>query len=240
MASSSAGHRGQPSAPTSAPESSESEPEVERDPLGTAGDRLIGLYPIEARERLVQRRNKWLQRGVSALDIEARIAQFAASNGITPTGGPGTVPDPRALQARSSLAALTRPADGDNFEQHKAAILRFINLNGPAPALPIAKAVLGEHAVKSQVNSILYRLREQGILNKSNTKVWSLAYDEPTARVVTFLRDGLAYNAMEIAGSLGIPLPRIRTALESLYATSIVDATPHSTPSGNQLFYKLN
>lgn len=160
----------------------------------------------------------------SPTEFIAASPSVVAATPVVPTG-PGAAVDANGLS--DQLAART------------ADVLRFLARHGPTSALPVAKAIVGPDAQKSCINPLLHRMREQGLLVKSNTKIWSLADDSPVNRLTLFLRDaGCPHNAMEIAGFLQIPLDKVEEAAAVLYMQGILQASTQQSPSGHHLYYQ--
>lgn len=159
---------------------------------------------------------------------------------------------PTESTAASSSAAVTPPVTfaapsvvvvvdslPDQLAARTADVLGFLARHGPTSALPVAKAIVGPDAQKSCINPLLHRMREQGLLTKSNTKIWSLADDSLMNRLTVFLRGaGCLYNAMEIAGLLQIPLDKVEEAAAVLYMQGVLQANIQPSPSGRHLYYQ--
>lgn len=201
-----------------------SEPEVD----------TIAHYPVAIQERLRKRHALLLTRGVLPTDIDARIAQMAASIGTDVS--PSSEVERRAVQSLRAQEAYS--ATEPNFSDDLA-VINFITIHGPSAALAIAKGILGETAIKSQVNPLLHRMKQLGVLRQSNSKLWSLAEDSLSMRISYLMRTSPPRNALEIAGLLGVRHSDIATVLSEMSLTCL-STTVHNTPAGPQTYYRYS
>jgi len=202
----------------------------------------IASYPVGIQERLRSRRSQLLMRGVSPSDIETRLAQMAASLGTGVSAS--SEADRRAAQSlRAQEAYASTVIDSPNCADDKAVII-YLNMHGPSTALAIATGILGQNALKAQVNPLLHRMKHRGVLRQSNNKIWSLADDSIMVRISHLMRNSPPYNAMEIAGLLGVRHSEVATILSEMTLGSYglngvcLYGTEHDTPSGRQTYYR--
>jgi len=196
----------------------------------------IAHYPVAIQDRLRKRRALLLTRGVSPADIDVRIAQMAASIGTDVSAS--SEAERRAVQSRRAQEAYVSSATEPGFADDLA-VINFLTVHGPSVALAIAKGILGETSIKSQINPLLHRMKQSGALRQSNSKIWSLADDSFSVRISHLMRTSPPRNALEIAGLLGVRHSDIVTPLSEM-AMTCLSTTVHSTPAGPQTYYRYS